>query len=96
MGREKILDALAQYVDALSASARNTHHAEDRSMYTSHLAAAARIFSCLHSGRLDSAWEIASEQDRHYGVNFLSGDEGAAATTAFSRFASTFSDLRAR
>jgi hypothetical protein len=83
-----LLDALAQYVEVLSHSSHTTTRAEDRSTYTGHLAAAAEIFTCLHSGRLADAKAIVSEQRRAYGWGYLSGGEGAAATTAFDRFAS--------
>jgi hypothetical protein len=82
-----LIDALAQYIEVLSRSAQATTRAEDRSTYTGHLAAAAKIFACLHSGRLSEAKEIVSEQRRSYGWGFLSGDEGSAASTAFDRFA---------
>jgi hypothetical protein len=83
-----LIDALAHYVEVLSRSAHATTRAEDRSTYTGHLAAAAEIFACLHSGRLSEAKEIVSDQRRTYGWGYLSGDEGAAATPAFDRFAS--------
>jgi len=83
-----LLDALAQYVDVLSRASHATTRAEDRTTYASHLAAAAEIFSCLHSGRLSDAKAIVGDQRRAYGWGYLSGDEGATATTAFDRFAS--------
>jgi hypothetical protein len=83
-----LIDALAQYIEVLSHSAQATTRAEDRSTYTSHLAAAAEIFACLNSGRLPEAKKLVSDQRRAYGWGYLSGDEGSAATTAFDRFAS--------
>lgn len=83
-----LINALAQYIEVLSRSAQATTRAEDRSTYTSHLAAAAEIFVCLHSGRLSEAKILVSDQRRAYGWGYLSGDEGSAATTAFDRFAS--------
>jgi hypothetical protein len=83
-----LLDSLAQYVEVLSRSAQATTRAEDRNTYTSHLAAAAEIFVCLHLGRLNDAKTIVSDQRRAYGWGYLSGSEGAAATSAFDQFAS--------
>ena len=83
-----LIDELALYVEILSRSAHATTRAEDRNTYTSHLAAAAEIFACLHSGRLSEAKEIVSHQRHAYGWGYLSGDEGSEATTAFDRFAS--------
>ena len=83
-----LLDELAQYVEVLSRSSHGTTRAEDRNTYASHLAAAAEIFLCLHSGRLSDAKAIVGDQRRAYGWGYLSGNEGSAATTAFDRFAS--------
>jgi hypothetical protein len=83
-----LLDELASYIAALSHAARATTRAEDRSACTSRLAAAAEIFACLHAGRLSDARDIVGSERRAYGWGHLSGDEGAAATAAFDRFAS--------
>ena len=83
-----LLDALAQYVEVLSHSSHVTTRAEDRTIYASHLAAAAEIFLCLHSGRLSDAKAIVGDQRRAFGWGYLSGEAGAASTTAFDRFAS--------
>jgi transposase len=45
------LDALAAYVAELAHCAEATTHAEDRSAYTAHLAAAAMLFAFAHVGR---------------------------------------------
>ncbi len=82
-----LIDALAQYIGVLSRSAQMTTRAEDRSTYISHLAAAAEIFACIHSGRLPEAKKLVSDQRHAYGWGYLSGDEGSAATAAFDRFA---------
>ena len=83
-----LLDALASYVEVLLRAAHASARAEDRSAYTGHLAAAAEIFACLHSGRLAEAKEVVSSQKRAFGRGYLSGDEGASAAQAFERFAS--------
>ena len=82
-----LMDALAQYVAVLSQSAQTTTCAEDRSAYTNHLAAAAEIFACLHSGRVSDAKAIVSDQKRAFGWGYLSGEAGDIATSAFIRFA---------
>lgn len=85
---QDIEKALARYVGILSASAKRTTYANDRSTYTKHLAAAAVMFASLHS---DSPLEALKEQvadERHsYGWGFLSGEEGSAAERAFHEFA---------
>lgn len=66
-----LLDALAGYVEVLSRSANTTTRTEDCSTYTGHLAAAAEIFVCLHSGHLSQAKEIVSNQRHAYGWGYL-------------------------
>lgn len=69
------LDELAAYITVLSRAAHASTHAEDRSTYASHLAAAAEIFACLHGGRLREARDIVSSQRRAYGWGHLLGDD---------------------
>ena len=82
-----LIDALAIYIEVLAQSSRATSCSEDRIVYTKHLAAAAEIFTCLHSGRLPNAKELVSGQRHAFGRGYLSGDEGSAATAAFDSFA---------
>ena len=90
-----LLDALASYVEVLLHAAQATTRAEDRSAYTSHLAAAAEIFAYLHTGRLSEARDIVGSQRRAFGWGYLSGDEGARATLAFEQFASVVEGFHA-
>jgi len=81
-------DTLADYIVVLSLSIQTTTDAIDRENYVKHLAEAAKIFACLHSGSLSDARELVKDQRRIYSWGNLSGDEGRAATTAFEKFAS--------
>jgi hypothetical protein len=83
------LQALAAYVEVLSASAAATQHSNDRPEYTKRLASAARIFLLLHQGRQAEAIQLVAEERRAYGWSYLSGAPGAAAAIAFSTFAAT-------
>ena len=77
---------LASYIRALSSSAAGTSRAEDRAAYTQHLAAAALLFEILHTGADGAQVEKwIGEEQRNFGVSFLSGPEGSSAETAFQR-----------
>ncbi len=81
------LPELAAYVAALAHAERNTRRAEDRTRYRNHLAMAALIFECLHRGDLVSAKTFVSEERRSFGWDYLDGDAGATAESAFKSFA---------
>lgn len=87
------LDALANYIEVLAASSRDTTTAGDRPRYRAHLAAAAEMFSAIH---LEDAPErlkmLIQSEERSYGVDFLSGDCGERATSAFAAFAARVND----
>jgi len=85
---DTLKDSLADYIVVLSRSIQTTADVIDRDNYIKHLAEAAKIFSCLHSGRMSEARELVIDQRRIYGWGRLSGDEGRATTTAFEKFAS--------
>lgn len=82
-----LFDALAAYVAVLSRSARETHRADDRHIYTQHLAAAARFFLALHAGRVEELRSLVASERHAYGWDYLSDAEGAAAEKAFDDFA---------
>jgi hypothetical protein len=79
--------ALARYIGVLAVSADATSHAEDRVIYTKHLADAARMFAELHAGRISVLRELVESERHGYGWGYLSGDTGAAAESAFDVFA---------
>jgi hypothetical protein len=82
-----LVDALTNYVSVLVASAEHTNRAEDRTAYTRHLAAAARMFAALHTGDEQALRAHVAAERRTYGWDFLSGDAGAAAEAAFAALA---------
>lgn len=84
---------LAKYVAVLSNSLASTHRAEDRSRYRDHLAASAGIFESLYRGDIVSTKQFIADERRSFGWDFLTGEEGAAAESAFSRFADMIENL---
>lgn len=81
------IQELATYIAALSSALERTHRAEDRSRYRDHLATAALVFERLQQGDLVSAKQLLSDERRSFGWDFLDGEAGASAESAFSRFA---------
>ncbi len=86
MGR--IEDKLAEYIAILASSEERTRHANERPMYTRHLAMAAVMFSDFHNtGSLAKLREHVQTERRSYGWSHLTGPEGAEAEKAFDQFA---------
>jgi hypothetical protein len=79
---------LVDYASVLSKSAEETTRAEDRSVYTQHLAAAAKMFIAAHLGRAADLKALVASERRSYGWGYLSGEPGSAAERAFDAFAS--------
>jgi hypothetical protein len=87
MAPDTAFSALDTYIATLAESARLTAQAENRSRYRDHLACAAVVFHLLHVHDVAGAKKLVMEERRSYGWDFLTGQEGAAAETAFSTFA---------
>jgi len=85
-----LLNSVAQYVETLSKSRERTKRAEDRSAYTSHLAAAALIFQFIVQSDLASVRELLLAEQQAYGRSFLDGEAGQAAEAAFARLVQSF------
>ena len=86
---EDLQDALATYVEVLGSSAERTRRAEDRTRYFQHLAVAAQMFAAIRRDpSLRELYRLISDEEASFGRDFLSGDEGSAAETAFVTFAS--------
>lgn len=83
---------LAAYAAVLSESLRNTHRDENRTRYRDRLAAAL-IFERLQHDDLVSTRELVAEERRSFGWDFLDGQAGATAESAFSRFAEFIEQL---
>ncbi len=93
MNIEVIRVALAAYVTVLAKSADDTDRAEDRVTYEQHLANSARIFLALESSNpKETMLQLVRDEQRFYGVGFLSGEVGSAAETAFTEYASIVED----
>jgi hypothetical protein len=86
------LDDLAEYIGVLSASLEKTKHAQDRSAYEQHLAAAASIFQSLRQSNFHQARQQVASEKRNFGWSFLPGEEGRAAEAAFIRFEQRFEE----
>ena len=82
----ELLAALTEYVQVLSASAESTSRAEDRSKYSSHLAAAALMYMHVVMNNHKELKSVVSSERRAFGWNYLSDTEGVAAEKAFSIF----------
>jgi hypothetical protein len=87
MASDSTMAALDTYIGVLAESAERTRQAEDRSRYRDHLANAAILFHLLHTGDLIAFKKLVVAEQRSYGNAFLSGDDGAAAESAFTAFA---------
>jgi len=79
-------DALADYIAILDRCATATTRTEDRSVYQGHLAAAAMMFVAIRQNDSESLQRLVDSERRGFGWGYLSGDEGAAAETAWTRF----------
>jgi len=78
---------VAKYISTLAEALDGTNFAGDRSSYRDHLAEAARLVALLaHERDAEVQGWIASEE-RHFGVGYLSGDQGEAATNGFVELA---------
>ncbi len=85
---QDIEDALARYIEVLSTSRSRTTTANDRHVYTEHLAAAALMFASFHTASpIATLKKHVADERRAYGWGFLSGEEGSAAEKAFDEFA---------
>ncbi len=92
MSQETVMEsykaALADYIAVLERSASETNRAEDRSRYQQHLASAALMYAAISKHcSLEGLRQLVASERRSYGWSFLSGPPGAAAETAFDRFA---------
>ena len=80
---------LCKYVAVLAKSADETTRAEDRSTYTKHLEAAARLFVAAYLDRSAELEELVAGERHAFGWGYLSGPPGKAAEHAFDEFAKT-------
>ena len=82
--------ALAEYVLCLSNCAENTHHADDRPLYRSYLAASARLLALYVTAANDEQCQSAiSEYERLWGQTWLVGPEHIEIGAAWRQFKAT-------
>ncbi len=80
----RTLETLAKYILVLRDSLEQTHCANDRPIYTKHLAAAAVMLAeYCESQDVARLQESIGTERRAYGWGYLSGTEGKAAESAF-------------
>lgn len=91
----QVLEALTKYASVLARSAESTDYADDRPIYTKHLAEAARFFVLAHEGRISELVALVHDERRSYGWGYLSGDIGAQTESAFNDFATFIESLSA-
>jgi hypothetical protein len=82
---------LVDYIAALSKSADETTRAEDRHIYTQHLAVAAKMFVVAYHGQRAELETLVAGERAAYGRGFLSG----AAERALDVFARSVEAERA-
>jgi hypothetical protein len=87
MASDAAIAALDIYIGVLAESAERTRQAEDRSRYRGHLASAAVMLHLVRKGDWVGFKKLVADEQRCYGNAFLSGEDGAAAETAFATFA---------
>jgi hypothetical protein len=87
-------EALADYVRVLLKSAATTGRAEDRNLYTKHLAEAARLFVCIRDSDFDSLLDGVRQENRSFGWAYLTGDAGEVAEKAWHSFATLVESSR--
>ncbi len=86
--QQELIDALAKYIGVLTEGASRTSRAEDRLLYTKHLAEAAIVFTLIHQDAPPQQVRDKVVQERRaFGWGYLSGSEGEAAEAAFQEFA---------
>ena len=78
---------IAEYIDVLERSAKETNHAEDRTKYDRHLAAAALMCAAATNNDIKKIEELIENERRSFGWDFLAGTTGAAAEAAFVKLA---------
>ena len=84
---DRLAPMLADYVETLVATAEETTQASDRPKYTSHLAAAARMFLAVERQSLRDLRQTIADERRSFGWDFLTQDCGARAESAFDQVA---------
>ena len=88
MNKTHLRSALTEYVSVLESSLDDTHQAEDRSRYRDHLAAAARMFIAIEKhDSINKLKQLVATEHRSYGWDYLAGDSGDRAESAFNQFA---------
>jgi len=77
MSMDEALDKLTEYVSAISEALANDGNANDRSLLTKHLAAAAEMYALLHKHQEVSViHDLVKTEIRGHGWSFISGPSG--------------------
>jgi|GEM_PF-1620991 len=89
MSMEEVLDKLTEYVSALSDAFAVDGNANDRSILTKHLAAAAEMYALLHKHKEVSAiHDLVKTEIRGHGWSFIAGPSGDSIAKKWVAFTS--------
>ena len=74
---DETLDKLTEYVSAMTEALFNDGNANDRSLLTKHLAAAAQMYSLLHKHQdISVIHDLVNTEIRGHGWSFIAGPSG--------------------
>lgn len=74
---DEVLDKLTEYVSAMTEALAYDRNADDRSLLTKHLAAAAEMYALLHKHQEISAiHDLVKAEIRGHGWSFIAGPSG--------------------
>ena len=77
MSMDETLDKLTEYVSAMTEALANDGNANDRSLLTKHLAAAAQMYSLLHKHQdISVINDLVKTEIRGHGCSFIAGPSG--------------------
>lgn len=85
---EQLVDRLSAYAETLKRAADATTVAQERPRYSQHLATTALMFSAAHRRSSADIRRLVEDERRSFGWDYLSGDGGSQAESAFDRVAS--------
>ncbi len=90
MSMDEALDKLTEYVSAMSEALANDGNANDRSLLTKHLAAAAEMYALLHKHQeVTAIHDLVKTEIRSHGWSFIAGPHGELIAQKWVAFTST-------
>jgi hypothetical protein len=87
---EEITNKLADYILVLSEALEKDNYANNRPMYTKHLAAGAVMLALLQKNKnLAEIVDLVKQENRNYGWSYIKGPYGEIIGTAWEEFLNT-------